>query len=135
MLKSNNKKLEDLKAIWYKKLEKSGFHDIESNENDLKWSSNSQAKQNLHEDRKEFNKNKENYFRLAGYFLNDHNFESIIEKTIWDAHASGTGHKRIPALLKKINIKMAATQVLKIIHKLRDIMYTMYRNEHQDEQE
>jgi hypothetical protein len=35
------------------------------------------------------------YYRMAGVFLHDHQFESAIERRIWELHCEGMSHRRI----------------------------------------
>ena len=79
------KKFLDLKKKWYTKLEKSGFNDIETDENHMKeWDSSFFARYNIHSVAA-----KTEYYRLAGQFLHQHEFSSDKEKKIWTLHCEG----------------------------------------------
>ena len=91
------KEFKTLKNSWYSKLKKSGFNDIEQDENLLKvW------------DNKHFLvrygdsfKAKEEYFRIAGQFLYEYEFENKLEKHIWTKHIEGLSVHDIAKFLYK----------------------------------
>jgi hypothetical protein len=92
-----------LKKIWYKKLKDSGFNDIETPSGDLKggslnWRFNSAfAVRYSHASRQE-------YYYLANQFLESHNFESELHRTIWTYHTEGTSTRDIAKILKDAGI-------------------------------
>lgn len=126
-MRKNNKKAEfqKLKTKWYGKLKKSGFEDIESDEDNLKvWSSIFYLRRsNISWEAKA------SYYQMASNFLEEYKFTSNIEKIIWEYHSNGIGVRDISKLLKKAKIKSvktARTSVWLIIKKLRSSMYQMY---------
>ena len=116
--------LNKLTKEWYAKLKKSGFDDIEDSEDTLKrWHTkiflnasavSSQAKQD--------------YYRIAGYFLNDYEFKSDYEKKIWELHATGKSMRGIGKQLGKHK----KDYVNRIIQRLRKEMLKMYANRSDD---
>ena len=126
MNKSQFKKLKD---TWYKKLKKSGFVDIEKNEyGDLKESSAifANTKASGVEKPLIYNTYKEEYYRLANQFLNEHAFETSRERAIWEYHANGMSIRDIVKTLKKVRIKAYKHGVWGIIVKLRILMKQKY---------
>ncbi len=104
-----------LNEKWKGKLEKSGFSDIERDEDSLEnWST--QFARNI-----EYNRSKEEYYRLAGHFLHSHAFASQRERRVWDLHANGTSIRKIAKILDPRGRKNPHTvfkQVQKTIERL-----------------
>lgn len=121
--------LELAKAIWYKKLEESGFVDIEQDEDNLKsWSAKFATKKS-----QELWKAKESYYHMATHFLNDYKFETPIEKIIWEYHAEAISVQDISRILRKLRYrklgqrsKIDHNSVWAVISKLEKIMKNMY---------
>lgn len=130
------KKFQALQRKWYKKLENTGFEDIEQNESKLKnWTSaRLQAGRNNGnsvEQTMVFNESKEEYYRLAGFFLYDHKFLSKQDHLVWKLHSEGVPIRDISKVLKALKYSVASTQVKDIIHRLRTIMLSLYRGSHE----
>ena len=109
-----------LKDKWYKKLEQNGFEDIELSHRDslIRWH---------HADFQYFYspesfRQKEYYFYLANQFLNQYQFESEVEKKIWQLHSEGMGCREI---YRKTRWKSKSTIHL-VICKLKQIMKAYY---------
>lgn len=119
---------EHLRDIWYKKLEDSGFVDIEKDEKSFK-------KHILHAQSKDKNhgtatyrSSKIDYYNMATSFLNTHKFKSELEKAIWEYHTNGISIEGITATLMKIKlIKTNRTSVWQIIDELRKKMFRKYK--------
>ena len=80
------KEFKKLQKEWYKKLAKEGFEDIEQDEEHLKqWESG----YFLHRYSPDVFAAKQEYFRLAGRFLLEHDFESAFERKVWALYAEG----------------------------------------------
>ena len=113
------KKFEALKDKWYDKLKAEGFNDIESDENNLKeWDTSIFSR---------YDQNtigaKEEYFRLAGQFLNSHKFEDAREKLIWELHAEGLSFNDIAKKLKSKRYKVCSRSSMHItVKKLTEEM-------------
>lgn len=122
MNKADFKKLKDK---WYKKLEKSGFEDVESDEYNLKsWSSVLFLRKTP-----ESWEAKATYYQMASNFLEEYKFDSNIEKTIWEYHSNGLSARNTSVLLKKARVKSIATsksKISEIVYKLKMKMYEMY---------
>lgn len=109
----------DLQKKWYAKLKRSGFADIESDEDNLKVST---LRQFVMDYRKEVSENKEEYYRMAGHFLHDHKFETPVEKTIWRLHSDGISIMDIVFYLKSKKVKTYKRKVHETIQKLCEEM-------------
>lgn len=124
-------KLKDFKQVqdhWYAKLKKEGFKDIER-DGYLNWHSSSQALQSYMNNRLAGIEAKINYYRIAGFFLNDYPFDTLRDKLIWSQHAEGESIRNISKYLKTQSIKyIKPTQVKETIHRLRNIMYKIYKD-------
>lgn len=116
-----------LKKEWYKRLENSGFQDIEQDEDNLKsWSvskgvrnrNNGASAQQVLENREA----RETYYRLAGQFLHDYRFTSRTDRLIWEKHSDGESIRDIVKILALHGIKTTKNPVNEVIKTLRDIM-------------
>lgn len=118
-----------LKEVWYKKLVRSGFNDIEQDEYNFKGVAHSSyfiRPQSL-----ESWQSKEEYYRMARNFLNDYSFSSRAEIIIWEYHSEGILVPDILNLLKRVRIKrFNRDDVHKIIRNLRTEMKKMYNLGH-----
>lgn len=120
-MKNKSKKTDSyakLKAKWYKKLADGGFVDIERDEHSFKNGNNynmltTPAIQWVA---------KEEYYRMATHFLNEHNFDSELDKVIWEYHTNGISMRNIVLLLAKVNIKRQRDQVWRCINRLEQTM-------------
>lgn len=129
-LSAKDKKLQ---KKWYDKLKKEGFVDIEQDEDTLK-SWHSQLFINRHTNFTEKSgkreakfdatwfTSQEEYYRLAGIFLHDHEFKSDIEKLIWELHSAGENKASIYRELVSRNRKVHREGIYKIIKTLANIM-------------
>jgi hypothetical protein len=116
---SKQDKLKALTEKWYDRLKKEGFEDIESSPDQLKqW----------HAHRipcyytPETYKDKEEYYRLAGQFLHDYEFEKEFDRQVWKLHSEGATFKAIIAELKKKKFPAYLQSVSDTINKLAKIM-------------
>lgn len=159
MLNSNKPRpktaYEKTRDVWYDKLKKSGFKDIEKNEYDLIRSSLP-----LHmsvEDNIRKKEELESYYRIADNFLNDYEFTDnitklmksdtyqtvtrrkrlrlvkqansadTIEKIIWEYHTNGLKLLEIVAVLKKVQrYATSRSAVYNILRKFKESMKRMY---------
>lgn len=124
------KKFEALKAKWYAKLEKSGFKDIEQDENNLKeWDSYAFcSRYNRH-----LFSSKEAYYQLAGQFLHTHNFKDKREQLIWECHSNGKSVTQIAEILKAKRFKIHnRTSVYLIMRGLAKEMLKKYGTDSND---
>lgn len=128
MARAKKRKSQDyqtLKTVWYKKLEKSGFRDIEQDEYNFRHVAHSSyfsRPQSLQSWRA-----KEGYYTMARKFLHEYKFKSNLEKVIWEYHSEGIGHSAIAKLLKRVKIrKLNKDSVCKLTRKLALEMKRMY---------
>jgi hypothetical protein len=118
----DSKEFKKLQKEWYKKLEDTGFVDIEVHEGHHR-----QSRDKNH-NTPTYRASKEEYYRMATYFLNDHKFKSNLEKAIWDYHTNGIGCRDIADLLVKTKvIKTNYTTVWQITKDLRQKMFKKYK--------
>lgn len=109
-----------LKKLWYAKLKKTGFKDLEQDEDTLKeWSFSSFIARNINPVRYESTLE---YYRLAGQFLYEHEFADPVEKLIWRLHSEGKPLLEISYLLKKKHIKLGKDSVNKRVKALKKLM-------------
>lgn len=118
-----------LKAIWYKKLQKQGFKDIENESGYLKtWSSYFGEKRV--NDRREL---REPYYDMATIFLNEYEFKTNLDKIIWGHHARGEDIRSIAIIVTKARHKKISFQnVFVIVKRLAVEMKKMYLPSYQD---
>jgi hypothetical protein len=122
---SPKEELKALQKVWYKKLEDSGFKDIEDINNNIKvWPSISQRSQ-------EYIEANTIYYRMANHFLVDYDFgPDIIDKVIWEYHANGISIRDIADALHRAKIKRTGRLVVhKTIQRLQAEMYKLYKVE------
>lgn len=122
--KSPKDNLTRLKEVWYRKLERSGFKDIEHDENNLIDYSSS------------FNHNKRSakdfyakseYYSMAGQFLNEFKFKSKLQKIIWEYHSNGVSARNIAKVLAKTRVSnLRKSQIWNILKPLVAEMKRMY---------
>lgn len=112
-----------LKKTWYKKLKDSGFNDIEYADGSIPSGLSPNENQNNPLTRQAITE----YYYLATHFLNEHKFNSELEKTIWGYHADGISSRDISELLTKTKVaKMKRTKIQNIIRILKQKMKAMY---------
>ena len=125
--------LEELRKIWYKKLKRSGFEDIEINDYDIK---NPGYKYSHMDRRGQFTMDqariywaaKHEYYYLANQFLHQYAFTSIRERNIWEYHSNGVSIREIVTILNKLPSRKKTNRdtIWKTIRNLSKIMKEMY---------
>jgi hypothetical protein len=132
--------LKQLTKLWYAKLKKQGFVDIEQDEIYLKrWSNEFTRKDENVNNRSTFNvkpkkvrnkkdefQGKHDYYYYASHFLNEHKFESERDRIIWEYHTSGISMRNISKLLKRVKIKISRDTVNRVISNLAERMKAQY---------
>lgn len=87
-MRRDSKEFLALQDKWYKKLEKQGFDEIEQPNGMLKaWHSYTFMRQD--DESVHAGPARQEYYRLAGQFLHDHDFDNAIEKKAWELHCDG----------------------------------------------
>jgi hypothetical protein len=118
----NSKEFKELKAKWDKKLEKSGLENIEQEDGNLKnWSSRvfSSSRSGINvEDRIEYYKSVEGYYRTAGQFLHEYKFKSNKEKLIWELHCEGLSVREIMIIMRKRKFRVYSNGIYDVIRRL-----------------
>lgn len=117
------KTYEQLRTVWYKKLAKAGFEDVEYDETRIKDGSSkfrrSVAILNW--------ESKNEYYYLAAQFLNDYKFESHLERIVWEYHSNGLSKMDIVNTINKTKtVHMYRTKVYRILKRLIEEMKRMY---------
>lgn len=125
MSQFRTKQFKDLKDSWYKKLEDSGFKDIETDESMLKWSATSQFAQSVKNNGVEGQEAAGEYYRVAGFFLHDNKFENKLYKSIWRLHSEGISIREIPSVLAKEGVNTTVARVRRILEKLRKKLFNV----------
>lgn len=123
------KKLND---EWSRKLEQSGFEDIEQPTNfksglpdgNLKQWASSFFIANFRDGDVDKFKAKEEYYRLAGQFLHEYKFSNEYEKNVWEMHGEGLSIETIVNTLlakkvryilgRKVNIRFISEMVRRL---------------------
>lgn len=114
-MNQNSNEFKKLQADWYKKIKDKGFNDIEQEDGMLKSWHSSLFSKNYNVITHEA---KEEYYRLAGIFLQHNKFKDAKERYIWERHSSGVSIRNIVKELKAKKIKAYKVLVLKIIQRL-----------------
>lgn len=123
-----NKKTEFniLKKIWDEKLKESGFKDIEYKSGSIASgvpSSLRGATSNL----RAKVESTEEYYRMTYHFLNDHKFESELEKVIWEYYTNGLSYRSISKILRTAGVSsFHKEEVMAVINKLEKLMKARY---------
>jgi hypothetical protein len=135
-----NRPPKELQDEWYAKLANDGFDDIEQDEDHLKrWTVHRVNRLLYPEMRNETYRGaqnprssaqriaeKEEYYRLAGFFLHDYDFKDELERLIWEMHSEGMSSRETSHKLKQNGIKVASTQVRELLSALRKEMVKRY---------
>lgn len=108
-----------LQEQWYKKLKKSGFKDIEQNEDRLMVWDSTEFQKNYSEIKF---KARESYYRMAEHFLTNHKFTSEAERYTWQLHSEGKSIREIIKLMRARGFKAYMDLVWGRIKTLRQIM-------------
>lgn len=115
----------ELDKEWKKKLKDSGFNDIEDESENIdrgSWDFRTTKVMNS------FNTKSEYYYR-ATQFLNDYNFDTALDKTVWMYHAEAIGVRDISKLLIKLKIcKLRHVSIFNIVTRLNREMKGFYGN-------
>ncbi len=125
----DNQAFKTLKAKWYAKLKRSGFDDLEIEETGLLRGGPPIRNAIPRRDGRDGGpwESKAEYYRLAEHFLNEHEFDSKLEKIIWEYHSNGMSVRDIALTLNKVRKKKTTRNpVWEIVAELRTKMYALY---------
>lgn len=119
-----------LRAIWYEKLKTEGFHDIESNDDNLKvWSSRFARENSI-----EVWQAKSTYYIMATNFLHDYNFKSPLERIVWEYHSNAISVRDTVDILSSTGVSsLGRDAIWLIIKRLEKIMKDMYMSGNNNE--
>jgi len=104
------KKFKELQERWYKKLEKSGFEDVEDmtlNEPLLKNWDNFRYRKVTPEEYE----SRTRYYSNCRDVLNTYPFERAIHRRIWELHTEGLSLRQIEKTIKKENKRFTSNHV------------------------
>lgn len=132
-----SKEFQDLKNEWYRKLKDTGFNDLDQDENSLKtWDSSRLTRKiqgQYYVNNKVYNEAREEYYRQAGWFLNDYRWGNYLRnpkkffyKEIWTLHSEGISIRNIVKILKLKGIKISQDPVNRIILNFSKKMFKKY---------
>jgi hypothetical protein len=112
-----DEKFKLIQAEWYALLKDTGFSDAESTHNgrDLLRVWHSSYFQNRYCP-SSFVK-KQEYYRMAGFFLHNHHFQNEVELHIWELHTQGLSLRKIAHILR--------TKICRIHKVIRDLTAKM----------
>jgi len=122
--KQQKTKLEEETDFWYKKLKESGFEDIESRNGDIR-----SCVPRKHRGYAQLLDQMAitEYYEGCREFLNTYQFDSELEKVIWEYHTEGLGAETITKILHKINAtKYKRTSIENILYNLVRKMKARY---------
>lgn len=124
-MSNQSKSFLKLQRNWYNKLKDSGFEDIEQEDGNLKFWTSTESSGRTTERRAAAS---EEYYRIAGWFLQEHAFENDFEAMVWQEHSQGHSLATIVEILKKRGIKAYRDKLARIIRKLIKNMHESYVN-------
>jgi IS30 family transposase len=116
---NKDKQLKRQQKIWYAKLKKEGFKDIEYADGSLKG----------HAKKRSFVQQQatQEYYYLCYHFLHEYKFDSELERIIWEYHTNGLSARDIAVTLKKAKIiKLSHQSVWIRIKRHENIMKSKY---------
>ena len=119
-----------LNEKWKKKLEKSGFDDIEQDEEHLKLLHSTQFYRARANEQAGGIQAKMDYYHLTTQFLNEYSFETAQDKRIWEEHDKGL---KVPEIVKELKIKTSTVKAT--VTKLKKSMSVMYLGKSKEEHE
>lgn len=118
-MRRNDPEFNKLKNLWYKKLKKSGFEDIEQDEDILKsWSLFFPT----HQKTSLSFESSARYYQLAGQFLHSHKFQSSLERFVWKCHSEGMSRSETVKACQAKGFTMYKNKFDEIIGPLKEIM-------------
>jgi hypothetical protein len=120
---SKKTEYERIRDVWYKKLKDEGFEDIEHADGSI----NSGMPRSFGWNDADLRQLTQDYYCMANHFLNEYEFESELEKTMWDYHTNGLSIRNITKILNDAKVtETNRIRVWKTIKKLEDIMKSLY---------
>lgn len=112
----SNKEFKKLESIWYAKAARSGFRDIENKSGRM---DTDKALNNIVTKYTQTTyKAKEDYYRLAGQFLNDYAFKTKLERLVWEMHSEGVSIRNIVLAAKRKGFKAYRRKIHELLQKL-----------------
>lgn len=121
------KDYQSLKKIWYEKLAKSGFVDIEASTEGYQRVRGTRTDEFARQRSMHTWEAKQTYYYMATHFLNEHKFSNKMEQVIWEYHINGLSMRNIGKILSKLNYKQRSkSTVYRTVAKLRAIMKLMH---------
>lgn len=121
MRKKTKTEYEKQREKWYGKLKKSGFRDIEHDDDTLTEYSSVYFKKHTFEEIEA----KQRYHDMAISFLEHYKFETNKDRIIWEYHANNISVRDIAELLKKVKIRTNRNSVSQVVRRLKVKMFDM----------
>lgn len=115
----STQKFNALDKKWKNKLKKSGFNDIEQDEDHLKQWHSRYFMSRFHPNTF---KSQQEYYQLAGAFLHEYAFATPLERMVWECHSEGMAIKQIYNHLVEQDCKMHLSGIRRVVKNLTKIM-------------
>lgn len=114
---------ERLKEVWYKRLKDDGFKDIEHDDNSI----NIGIPRSIQGKDDVLRQSVQDYYCMAYHFLNEYEFDSELDKIMWEYHTNGLSARNISRLLKQTKVStISRDRVWVKLRKLENIMKGLY---------
>lgn len=124
------------KAFWYKRLEESGFEDIETEDGELKEFEAVKAAglkhQHLYDQLRSQTQDEQRqtaieattrYYQLASQFLHSYQFIRHLDKLVWELHSEGASRRMISRVLtKQLRRNIPEWRIRTILDRLQNLM-------------
>lgn len=91
----DTRRLQKMQKVWYAKLRRAGFVDIEKHDGQLVQNQTPAAFRHKASTHPACFQTNRDYYLCAGQFLWDHPFTDALDRSIWAAHADGMSHRGI----------------------------------------
>lgn len=122
MSKPKKTEYERVRDVWYKKLADDGFNDIE-----LVWFGGRGTSRSEQWKDPDLRQATVDYYCMAQHFLNEYEFDTEVEKIMWEYYSNGLSFREIAKVLNKTKVtKTNKDAVWLIIKRLEEIMKGLY---------
>ncbi len=125
-MKPRKSDYERLKEVWYKKLKDEGFEDLEHSDGSLNNATPSSIRANNEHTRLKAETTRD-YYCMAYYFLNEYEFDTEVDKIMWEYHTNGIPCRQIAKLLNEAKVTKTSRDIVwRKLKKLEAIMKNLY---------
>jgi hypothetical protein len=111
---NKSKELSKLQKIWYSKLKKEGFEDIESFDKTMEPRDMLKGNQSISKWMKQQESGNEDYYTAARAYIHTYKFSCAKHKKMWALHSEGKSFRVISESIKDMSyaqVKYAVTQI------------------------